>query len=273
MKHEETNPIYNGDPEDFVWVGFGSGKGSNLEQCTKKVSEPSLIYCNSPRAELLRSTALENINKVVMDSYVYCGSFKKAQNDPELLEQYKKRSLEFDEMIVDALHNWENIIEKPIDLIVLGGYMKFVGRPILDAYNDKIINVHPSPLDVLEMGNRKYVGDNAIELVVHDRLVRTLSSVIMVDEGVDHGEILIQGPSLEVPYSLREGKERNMDEAIKKFQNKQKMISDWEAITTALEYIRDGRISIGTNKNFMNEWRTIYLDGEPLPYEGLRLQK
>ncbi|MFT4304342.1 MAG: formyltransferase family protein [Candidatus Woesearchaeota archaeon] len=270
---EEIIPIYDGKPEDFVWVGFGSGSGTNLRECAKKVSLPSLIVCNRPKAELLDLEILNDVHKIILDSYKSCGSYLKAKDDEATLIQYHKRSKEFDELIVESLRQWEDIIEKPIDLIVLGGYMKFVGEPLLEAYRDRIINVHPSPLHILDKNyQRVYVGDNAVKDVIKDKLIYTASSVIIVDEGIDHGEILVEGPELEVPYSLREKKVTDFEKECKKFQSKQKIISDWPALTTALQYIRDGRFGIGVRKDFCREWRTIYLDGKPLPYEGLKLK-
>ena len=50
--HGKTKLIYSGKQEDFLWVGFGSGSGTNLRECAKVV-KPGLIFSDRPKAELL----------------------------------------------------------------------------------------------------------------------------------------------------------------------------------------------------------------------------
>ncbi len=40
----------------------------------------------------------------------------------------------------------DHLINENIDLVVLAGYMKKLGRRVLEAHRDRIINVHPSLL-------------------------------------------------------------------------------------------------------------------------------
>ncbi len=172
-------------------------------------------------------------------------------------------------------------------MIVLGGYMRLLLDPLLSAYQDRIINVHPSELPVnipllnqnpVKGSERKYVGDNAVlDALVGDDVTETRSSVIMVDGGVDHGEILVQGPEVELWKEFYWGVAAERAECLKKYadahQSFQKVRSDWPALTTALGYIANGRIALGTEKVHHNEWRQVFVDDKPMPYEGLKLNK
>lgn len=40
----------------------------------------------------------------------------------------------------------EILLEYKVDLVVLAGYMKIIGKTLLDAFPWKIINIHPSLL-------------------------------------------------------------------------------------------------------------------------------
>ena len=51
--NEQIIPIYSGKPENFNWVGFGSGSGTNLRECAK-IIKPKLIFSDKPKAKLLK---------------------------------------------------------------------------------------------------------------------------------------------------------------------------------------------------------------------------
>jgi folate-dependent phosphoribosylglycinamide formyltransferase PurN len=282
---EQIISMHSGRPEDFVWAGFGSGKGTNLEKGAG-VKLPGLVFTDKPSAGLLQIPILNSsgIEKIVMNGFAFCGSYAKAKGNPEAEAAYMARSREFNERILDALQDYEHRIGKKIDLIVLGGYMRFVLDPLLSAYKDRIINVHPAPLDILvktdEGLKRKFVGGDA----VYDMLVagerKTRSSVIIVDEKEDHGEILTQGPLLVpepwiyeiAPWAketiLRKFVDGDKSIGLRGFQDLQKEYSDWPAITFALRAIMQGKLALGTEKVHHKEWRRVYFEGRPLPYEG-----
>jgi len=273
---EKIRPIYAGDQEDFHWVGFGSGSGTNLRECAK-VIKPTLIFSDKPHAKLFSLEELAQERGIIhlsIDGYDYCGSWKQAQSSPKLQEEYRKRSEEFNYQIVEFLHEAEKLQRAPFDLIVLGGYMRLVGEPLLRAYPDKIINVHPADLSLLtQKFERKYVGEDAVYDAIKAGEERTKSSVIMVDGGIDHGEILTQGPLVDVREDfLRMGEAEQkycLREVADAHQSKQKEKSDWPALTLALKLIAEGRIALGTEKSFLNEWRKVYVDGKAAHYNGV----
>jgi len=281
-------PIYSGKPEDFTWVGFGSGSGTNLRECAK-VQPPAFIFSDKPAwdgkrgakvaeedADKLKEYGLESlidVPRIVMDGYQACGSWQKAKDNRQE-SQYRERRDTFNQDILDVLKGWESKNDKKIDLIVLGGYMRLVSGALLEAYVDRIINVHPSGLPV-SSGRRLYTGDNAVYDALTAGETSTRSSVILVDSGVDHGEILTQGADVRVWAEClgdERARERVLHQYVDLHQDVQKRISDWPAAIRALELIRDGRLTLGEEKEHFDEWRTVYLDGIPLCYEGLQME-
>ena len=76
-----------------------------------------------------------------------------------------------------------------VDLIVLAGWMRIISSKLIDAFPNKIINVHPSLL-------HKYKGLHAVEQAMESDDKVTGCSVHYVTEELDSGTIIIQG---EVP--------------------------------------------------------------------------
>jgi phosphoribosylglycinamide formyltransferase-1 len=75
-----------------------------------------------------------------------------------------------------------------IDLVVLAGYMKKLGPLTLEAYRNRILNIHPSLLP-------KHGGQGMYGLRVHEAVLAaddgiTGVSIHLVDEEYDHGAII-----------------------------------------------------------------------------------
>lgn len=74
-----------------------------------------------------------------------------------------------------------------VDLVVLGGYMRLLGKAMVEAYPNRILNIHPSLLP-------KHTG---MDLNVHQAVLdageaETGMTIHFVDEGIDTGQILLQ---------------------------------------------------------------------------------
>ena len=70
-------------------------------------------------------------------------------------------------------------------LVVLAGFMKLVGPPLLDAFGGRIINTHPALLP-------SFPGAHGVRDALAHGVKITGCSVIEVDAGVDTGRILAQ---------------------------------------------------------------------------------
>lgn len=72
-----------------------------------------------------------------------------------------------------------------IDFLVLAGYMRLVGRVILSAYKDRVLNIHPALLP-------SFTGLHAQRQAVDYGVKYSGCTVHFVDEGMDTGPIIKQ---------------------------------------------------------------------------------
>lgn len=89
-----------------------------------------------------------------------------------------------------ALH--EALYQEYADLIVLAGFMTILDKSIIQAYKNKIINVHPSLIP-------SFCGDGFYGLHVHEKALEkgvkiTGATVHFVNEICDGGPIILQKP-------------------------------------------------------------------------------
>lgn len=89
--------------------------------------------------------------------------------------------LEYERAVLDALD-----LHK-VDFICLAGYMRLIGAVLLDAFEGKIINIHPSLLP-------SFKGAHAIKDAFDYGVRITGVTVHYVDESLDGGKILAQAP-------------------------------------------------------------------------------
>ncbi|EHL20238.1 phosphoribosylglycinamide formyltransferase [Peptoanaerobacter stomatis] len=80
--------------------------------------------------------------------------------------------------------------ENDIDLIVLAGYLSILDKKIIERYENRIINIHPSLIP-------KYCGKGYYGIKVHEQVIRNKekvsgATVHYVNNGIDTGEIIIQ---------------------------------------------------------------------------------
>ena len=77
------------------------------------------------------------------------------------------------------------LVEHEVDLVCLAGYMRVVGRVLLDAFPLRIMNIHPSLLPA-------FPGLDAQGQAVKHGVKVSGCTVHFVDKGVDTGPIIIQ---------------------------------------------------------------------------------
>lgn len=79
----------------------------------------------------------------------------------------------------------EKLVEHRVDYIVLAGYMRIVGSKLLDSYEGKMINLHPSLLPA-------FAGKDGIGDAYNYGVKISGVTVHFVDEGLDTGAIIAQ---------------------------------------------------------------------------------
>ena len=79
----------------------------------------------------------------------------------------------------------EHLQRANVDVVVLAGFMRIVREPVLSAFQDRIINLHPSLLP-------KFKGSDAVQRAIDDGELETGTTIHLVTASVDDGRILAQ---------------------------------------------------------------------------------
>jgi folate-dependent phosphoribosylglycinamide formyltransferase PurN len=79
------------------------------------------------------------------------------------------------------------------DLVILCGYLHIVTSPLLEAYPDRVINIHDSDLALVnEQGRPRYPGLHATRDAIFAGERETRTSIHMVTPEVDGGPLLLR---------------------------------------------------------------------------------
>ena len=155
-------------------VLFASGNGTNTQNIIK-------YFQNSNQAEVV-CVLSNNKNAQVLDRSkalsIEALSFTKAemlapQNLLSLLKQYKP------------------------DLIVLAGFLLKFPEIIIDAFPNKVINIHPALLP--KFGGKGMYGNHVHKAVVANKETHSGITIHYVDGQYDHGKIIFQKKTLLAP--------------------------------------------------------------------------
>jgi phosphoribosylglycinamide formyltransferase-1 len=145
----------------------------------KGIANIELVFSNNPNAKGLEIAKQMGINTLHIDSF-------------------DKKRKTFDQEIINALVNYN------FDYIILAGYMRILSKELIQAFPNKIINIHPAD-------TRKHQGLHAYEWAFNNRLKETKITIHYVNEGVDTGEIIAQATvDLEGVKNLEEVEKRGL---------------------------------------------------------------
>ena len=81
----------------------------------------------------------------------------------------------------------EHLQAHEADLVVTAGFMRVLGGPVIEAFENRVINSHPALLP-------SFPGAHAVRDAVESGVKVTGCTVHIVDEGVDTGPIIAQCP-------------------------------------------------------------------------------
>jgi len=146
---------------------FASGSGTNAENIAKyfaddKNVEITAVLSNNPCAGVH-----ERMKKLGVPTFTYANdAFKKG----------------------DAI--LEKLSECAIDWIILAGFMNKISAPLLDAYPNRIINIHPALLP--KYGGKGMYGMYVHEAVVANREKESGITIHYINERYDEGEVIFQ---------------------------------------------------------------------------------
>lgn len=146
---------------------FASGTGTNFEAIAKACAEGRLdaevvlMVCDKPGAAVVGRAERFGVPAFVFSPGEYAS---KAEYEEEIVRR------------MDALG---------VELVCLAGYMRIVGDTLLNAYEGKIINIHPSLLPAFR-------GARAVEQAVEYGVKVYGITVHYVNKELDGGRIIAQ---------------------------------------------------------------------------------
>jgi phosphoribosylglycinamide formyltransferase-1 len=103
----------------------------------------------------------------------------------------------------------EELKKRDIGLIVLAGFMRIVGKPLIDAFHYRIMNIHPALLPA-------FPGLHGQRQALKYGVKISGCTVHFVDEGMDTGPIIIQAA---VPV-FQDDTEETLSERILRYEHK-----------------------------------------------------
>lgn len=136
---------------------------------------------------------------------------------------------EFNEALLDAVNTFG------ADLIVLAGFLVVIPEMMIEAYRNRIINVHPSLIPA-------FCGTGFYGLKVHEAALEKGVKVVgatvhFVDEGTDTGAIILQ-KAVEVQQG-------DTPEVLQRRVMEQ---AEWKILPRAIDLIANGKVEVVDNK-------------------------
>lgn len=146
---------------------FASGSGSNFQALVEYTQrgdaayEVALLVCDQPQAYVIERAKRSGISVFAFSAKDYPD---KQAFETEILAQLQAYEIEW---------------------VVLAGYMRLIGTTLLDAYEGRMINLHPSLLPA-------FAGKDGIGDAYRHGVKVTGVTVHFVDAGLDTGPIIAQ---------------------------------------------------------------------------------
>jgi phosphoribosylglycinamide formyltransferase-1 len=197
---------------------LASGRGSNFQSIIDSIESGylkariALLITDNPEAY-----AIERAKKHSIEVYI-----TKPKDFPDKNAYYSH--------IADVLK------DKGVELVILAGFMRVVGKPLIDVFPNRIMNIHPALLPSFPgLHGQKQAVDYGVKI--------SGCTVHFVDEGVDTGPIIIQAA---VPV-YEDDTEESASERILKQEHK--------IFPYAIKLFSEGMITVKGRKVFINAER------------------
>ncbi|MDO8282721.1 MAG: phosphoribosylglycinamide formyltransferase [Thermodesulfovibrionia bacterium] len=146
---------------------LASGRGSNFQSIIDNIesgfinAKIAVLITDQPKAYAIERAKKHDIESIVI-----------------LPKKYSDKDAFY-------THVADELKKRGVGLVILAGFMRVVGKPLIDRYKNKIINIHPALLPSFPgLHSQKQAVDYGVKL--------SGCTVHFVDEGVDTGPIVIQ---------------------------------------------------------------------------------
>jgi phosphoribosylglycinamide formyltransferase-1 len=146
---------------------LASGRGSNFQSIIDAINNKNLkaqillLITDNPSAYAIERAKKHDIEHLVLRPKEYSSRDDLYRN---IAEELQKRD---------------------IGLVVLAGFMRIVGKPLIDAFPNKIMNIHPALLP-------SFPGLHSQKQALEYGVRISGCTVHFVDEGMDTGPIIMQ---------------------------------------------------------------------------------
>lgn len=146
---------------------FVSGSGTNMQRIANYFKnhpqiEVSLVVCNNPDAGAIARAESLGIPLMMID--------KKSFKNPESLTA--------------------ELFKKQIDWIILAGFLWLIPKVLIQAYPNKIVNIHPALLPAY--GGKGMYGEKVHQAVIQNGEKQSGITIHFVNEHYDAGAIIFQ---------------------------------------------------------------------------------
>jgi phosphoribosylglycinamide formyltransferase-1 len=190
---------------------LASGRGSNFQSIIDEIeskrlkAEIGLLITDNPSAFAIERAKTHSIEYLVITP-----------------KKYSSRD-DFFIKIADELK------KRDVGLVVLAGFMRIVGKTLIDAFPNRIMNIHPALLPA-------FPGLHGQKQAIEYGVKISGCTVHFVDEGMDTGPIIIQAA---VPV-LQKDTEETLSERILRYEHK--------IYPEAIRLFSEGRIKVEGRK-------------------------
>jgi phosphoribosylglycinamide formyltransferase-1 len=207
---------------------LASGRGSNFQSIIDSIdsgyinAKIEVLITDNPAAYAIKRANKHNIEALIIKP----GDF------PDKREYYS--------------HIADELKKRGVKLVILAGFMRVVGRDLINQYPNKIMNIHPALLPSFPgLHGQKQAVDYGVKI--------SGCTVHFVDEGVDTGPIIVQAA---VPV-YHDDTEDTLSERI--------LSQEHKVFPYAIKLYSEGKISIDGRKVAISQAREDSLLVNP-PY-------
>ncbi len=190
---------------------LASGRGSNFQSVINSINSGFLkariavLVTDNPEAYAIERAKNHNIESLIIQPKEF----------PDKDSYYSHLANEFK--------------SRGVELVILAGFMRVVGRPLLKEFQNKTMNIHPALLPSFPgLHGQKQAVDYGVKI--------SGCTVHFVDEGVDTGPVIIQAA---VPV-YEDDIEDNLSERILKQEHK--------IFPQAIKLYSEGKIAVKGRK-------------------------
>ncbi|MBI4681593.1 MAG: phosphoribosylglycinamide formyltransferase [Nitrospirae bacterium] len=197
---------------------LASGRGSNFQSIIDSIesgvlnAKIALLITDNPE-----SYAIERANKHNIEALVI-------------------KPRDFSDRDLYYSHIAEELKKRNVELVILAGFMRVVGKALIDKYRNRIMNIHPALLPAFPgLHGQKQAAEYGVKI--------SGCTVHFVDEGMDTGPIIIQAA---VP-AYHDDTEETLSERILKQEHK--------IFPYAIRLYSEGKISVNGRKVIIEDNR------------------